>query len=204
MYLHGASCWGGTRTHLRIPVVMNAVMSLTSTAGSSSAVAQSLRQDKARLKREVLQLAEYTLSRLLPRDYSFQESGSFWSYLVEDVTDIDLMFMRGQAAASSHVSLHEAELLQSAAERVLQFTANYRLVFLQPGGSPVELELSSWDSCRKQMKVRACHSSLCVAAKLPRGARSAQCPVDVSCPCATERPVERPLGALSFESVLEA
>jgi hypothetical protein len=125
---------------------------------SAHEVANKLRRCKNRLEEEVRQLAA-SLERQLPGGYEFREAGSFWTYLLRDVTDVDLMFTH-RATGPSAVSVEDAEGLRNAAGGVLQAVSKYRVVFVPSNfGNPrVEEEYDNWDDCRRMIIVRVSHS----------------------------------------------
>jgi hypothetical protein len=114
-----------------------------------------LRQAKNSLKQEVRQLINGSLLSQLPCGYEFQERGSFWSYLIPDVTDIDLMFVRTSTSPGS-ISDADVEMLHRAAGSVLQSIMKYRVVFAnnRSPSSRIAMEYYDWATCRRKMKVR--------------------------------------------------
>jgi hypothetical protein len=155
---------------------------------SARAVAARLRECKGPLTHEVEALIKARLRKLMPRGYKFMSSGSFWSPLLEDITDIDLMFARhshghghspGQGNGWAHgngpshgldpghahghayqasVTLEAANRLNRAAGRVLQATLKYRVALDVPGGPSIEEEHLDWASCLKMIQVTSAHS----------------------------------------------
>ena len=133
-------------------------------------VSDSLRQDKDILTQEVQHLAQGTLGRQLPAVYEFQEAGSFRSPLIRDVTDVDLAFFPQRGRCSPSMPLQDAELLRSAAARVLQTTLKYRIVITKAGRCDIEEEHQDWSSCLRMFQVRfSCHpdANKLSSAKLP-------------------------------------
>jgi hypothetical protein len=118
-------------------------------------VAKKLRKCKTRLENEVRELST-SLVQHLPRDYEFKEAGSFWSYLLHDVTDVNVMFQHRAAGRSA--SLEDAEALRSAAEEVLQAVMKYRVVFAPRSSESAETQFSrkydNWEDCRRDITVR--------------------------------------------------
>jgi hypothetical protein len=117
-------------------------------------VANKIRHNKSDLEDEVREFAS-SLAHRLPDGYGFREAGSFWSYLLHDVTDIDLMFLHW-ANETSTVSIGDAEMLHSAAEEVLPAVVKYRAVYVGDGFGPprIEQEYNNWDNCHRMILVR--------------------------------------------------
>jgi hypothetical protein len=123
---------------------------------SAHAVANKLRKCKNRLQEEVREL-----NKPLPESFHQHESqdeGTFWTYLVRDVTDVDLRFaFRQRATGLSALSLQEAEGLHSAAAIKMQgVVLKYRLVFSfnTSGTDPrLEVECDNWEDCRREIMV---------------------------------------------------
>ena len=124
---------------------------------TASAVAQRLRQARGNLTKEVKELNHRTLTRQLPRHFRFVESGSFWSPLLDDITDIDLMYLvRNKRASANHsiILIENAESLRNVAAQVMHTTLKYRIVITEGDSSNrIEEEHEDWASCLKMMQV---------------------------------------------------
>ena len=132
---------------------------MSSTSSTARRVADTLLEYKNTLQQELKKLARSKgeLKKFLPRGYVFQEAGSFWSPLLQDVTDVDLLFFPGDGSCPAAMPLQHAESLRSAAARVLEVTLKYRIVTAGPGGCDIEEEHEDWASCLRAMQVRVSH-----------------------------------------------
>ena len=148
------------------------VSTVPATRTIASDVAMRLRLARVSLTREVRQLSRYTLNEQLPSRFRFVDAGSFWSPLLDDITDIDLMYIvRGKSSDErKSMSPQDAESLRSTAANVLKTTLKYRIVTTGRSSSTrIEEEHEDWASCFAMMQVRVFHhpvsihlSSVCV------------------------------------------